>query len=351
MSLPPERPPKCSPTAPESTPMIRLTRRNLVRGSGALIATSTAGLIPAGCTPFGNGEDGLEQTPIPVSEQYPAVPPAPATPPPIGTLRFFSEQEAAILDPLVATIMPGSPEDPGAREAGVLNYIDHLLASSDTGFAQPTYLSPPFAIPYDGDTPPAADDAERIYVPRDLLYRYGYQSPNNLHEIYRQGLAAIDEIARSQFGTGFAGLSTEQLEQFVGDIASSKELSVPSEHQTEGTSLRGIGEAGGGVGYFPPAVEDFFETVRTHVIQGMFSDPLYGGNVDFAGWRLVGYPGAQRAYTPRDIAQPGTDREPQSLAQLPVFHPGHRPIGTDAEDNVILPVSGSDPFDDEDTGE
>ena len=29
--------------------------------------------------------------------------------------------------------------------------------------------------------------------------------------------------------------------------------------------------------------------------EGMFADPIYGGNRDFAGWKLIGYPGAQRA--------------------------------------------------------
>ena len=36
--------------------------------------------------------------------------------------------------------------------------------------------------------------------------------------------------------------------------------------------------------------------------EGMFSDPLYGGNRDYAGWKLVGYPGAQRAYTAHELA-------------------------------------------------
>ena len=33
----------------------------------------------------------------------------------------------------------------------------------------------------------------------------------------------------------------------------------------------------------------------------MFADPVYGGNKDFAGWRLVGFPGAQPAFTPADM--------------------------------------------------
>jgi gluconate 2-dehydrogenase gamma chain len=37
----------------------------------------------------------------------------------------------------------------------------------------------------------------------------------------------------------------------------------------------------------------FFILVRTHTIQGTFSDPFYGGNENFIGWNLIGYPGAR----------------------------------------------------------
>ena len=37
----------------------------------------------------------------------------------------------------------------------------------------------------------------------------------------------------------------------------------------------------------------FFNLVRTHTIQGTFSDPFYGGNENFIGWNLIGYPGSR----------------------------------------------------------
>ena len=36
-------------------------------------------------------------------------------------------------------------------------------------------------------------------------------------------------------------------------------------------------------------------------MEGMFADPIYGGNQDFAGWRLVGFPGAQAFFTSADM--------------------------------------------------
>jgi gluconate 2-dehydrogenase gamma chain len=40
---------------------------------------------------------------------------------------------------------------------------------------------------------------------------------------------------------------------------------------------------------------------RKHTMEGMFADPIYGGNKDFAGWRLVNFPGIQAVFTPADM--------------------------------------------------
>jgi Gluconate 2-dehydrogenase subunit 3 len=44
----------------------------------------------------------------------------------------------------------------------------------------------------------------------------------------------------------------------------------------------------------------FFALVRTHTIQGTFCDPAYGGNANFTGWDLIGYPGVRLAVTAED---------------------------------------------------
>jgi gluconate 2-dehydrogenase gamma chain len=50
-----------------------------------------------------------------------------------------------------------------------------------------------------------------------------------------------------------------------------------------------------------PSAQAFFNTLRTHTMEGMFADPIYGGNKDFASWRLVGFPGAQPLFSPADL--------------------------------------------------
>jgi gluconate 2-dehydrogenase gamma chain len=36
-------------------------------------------------------------------------------------------------------------------------------------------------------------------------------------------------------------------------------------------------------------------------MEGMFADPVYGGNKNFAGWNLLAFPGAQPLFTPADM--------------------------------------------------
>jgi gluconate 2-dehydrogenase gamma chain len=54
----------------------------------------------------------------------------------------------------------------------------------------------------------------------------------------------------------------------------------------------------------------FFELIRAHVLEGVFGDPRWGGNVDHAGWRLLDYPGPRREWTAADQA---LDHRPEAL--------------------------------------
>jgi hypothetical protein len=48
---------------------------------------------------------------------------------------------------------------------------------------------------------------------------------------------------------------------------------------------------------FTPNSATFFNLVRMHTLQGTFCDPYYGGNANFVGWDLLGYPGVRIAVT------------------------------------------------------
>jgi len=63
--------------------------------------------------------------------------------------------------------------------------------------------------------------------------------------------------------------------------------------------------------------------------EGTFCDPIYGGNLNLVGWKMIGYPGAQPAYSDADMAI-GFDQATKKIMTL-----------TDIEGMVMpLPTSG-----------
>ena len=71
---------------------------------------------------------------------------------------------------------------------------------------------------------------------------------------------------------------------------------------TTGRSDHGARSKARRPGFTWPTAQEFFNIVRTHTMEGMFADPLYGGNKDFAGWRLVVFP-ARRRFSRRRICR------------------------------------------------
>jgi gluconate 2-dehydrogenase gamma chain len=292
-----------------------LSRRNFLKGF--VITAASIPVVAAGCTPI------PEQTtasnagyhPSPPPPLNPDVPLAPDNPPNAAMLRTFTPHEARTVEALTARILPGTPDDPGAREAGVVTYIDNMLTYNE-GFTETTYREPPFAEVYEGSTPPDTDGTfETIQVSAEDIKRYGVQSILSPREVYRLGIIAVDAYARSKHESRFIDLSEEEQDGIIEDMVN--------------------GDAT--VGFDQFSSTSFFTILRRHTAEGMFSDPAYGGNRNMVGWQLIGYPGAQRAYTPDDIhREDGFVRPPQSLAQLHSYSPGEH-----AGDHVVLPVSGS----------
>src|SRR5205085_7933467 len=128
-----------------------------------------------------------------------------------------------------------------------------------------------------------------VWVKKSELPRYGFQSIQSPREIYRIGIASVDRYSQQKFQKKFVDLSEDQQDQIVSDMAADK-----------------------AEGFDKPSGKEFFTVLRTDTINGMFADPAYGGNKDMVGWKLIGYPGAQRAYTPTDIKSEGHIRSPQS---------------------------------------
>lgn len=119
-------------------------------------------------------------------------------------------------------------------------------------------------IPSDASGPGATEARVLRYVDKALD-----GDLSSSRAVYTAGIADTDAYARSRFGAGFA------------DLAGAQQDTVLSEME-DGTA---------------PGLRAFFELVREHALQGMFGDPVHGGNEDFAGWDLLGFTGVKMVYT------------------------------------------------------
>ena len=123
-------------------------------------------------------------------------------------------------------------------------------------------------IPSDANGPGALEAQAARYIDRALGGALA-----SSHDAYRSGLAAVDSYARMSKGSPFAQLSAPDQDAVLRDM----EANVASGFVTDAST--------------------FFNLVRAHTIQGTFCDPYYGGNADFVGWDLIGYPGVRLAVT------------------------------------------------------
>jgi gluconate 2-dehydrogenase gamma chain len=119
-------------------------------------------------------------------------------------------------------------------------------------------------IPADENGPGALEARADRFIDRALA-----GALKNQRAVYTSGLAAVDSYAQSAKGNSFAKLSAADQDAILTDLQAN----------------RATGFTGGS--------GPFFNLVRTHTIQGTFSDPFYGGNENFVGWDLIGYPGSR----------------------------------------------------------
>lgn len=93
---------------------------------------------------------------------------------------------------------------------------------------------------------------------------------------YSGGLAALNRYAEASRGAPFTQLPAIDQDSLLIDV-----------------------ETGAATG-FNGSSAAFFAMVLNHTHQGTFGDPYYGGNADFTGWDLVGYPGVRTMVSAAD---------------------------------------------------
>jgi hypothetical protein len=269
----------------------RLNRRTLLQGTGAAVAVGTASAASAALHPT------LAQDATPSAAGSPEAMPGMDMDTDRRAAEFFTVQEAATIDALTARIIPGDADDPGAHEAGVVFFIDRTLGGTNLGYDLKTYTQGPFPVTEEAQTAVEASSAPDLYravfIESDNISRYGFQSVMSPQEIYRRGLDFLDQHTQATYELDFVDLDASQQDEVITAL-----------QNNEADVFQG------------PSGSAFFSVLRNDTIKGMFSDPLYGGNIGKVGWLLIGYPGAQRIYSAEDMKNPSFSREPQSLDEL-----------------------------------
>jgi gluconate 2-dehydrogenase gamma chain len=170
-----------------------------------------------------------------------------------GTYEYLTAAEVAFLDAAVSRLIPQDELGPGAKETGVTFFLDRQLAGP-FGQASHWYMQGPWK---------KGEETQ------------GYQSRMAPAELYRAAIAAIDKYCGDKFsGKKFSELAPGDQDQVLKAV------------EKGDADLKTV------------EAKSFFTMFLQNTIEGFFSDPIYGGNRDMAGWKLIGFPGARYDYRP-----------------------------------------------------
>lgn len=199
----------------------------------------------------------------------PAASPGPPAGPRAYRWKALSAHQASVVEEAAARLIPGPTDDPaeaghpGAREAGVVYYIDGLLGAF--AWATPrVFAGGPFSDRHGS----SQDDMARFLALSPVQRRAWTERVTNLRGQYSAGVEALDAAA----GGDFSGASPDRQDAILAR------------------------DPGG-----------FATLVFGHAIEGMYSNPEYGGNRNQMGWRDIGFPGDSQpdGYRPDQVDAPG----------------------------------------------
>ena len=184
-----------------------------------------------------------------------------------GERLFFDEHQWVTIEAAMSRVIP-TDDQPGAKEAGTVEFLDRYLSGIGFVYAKP-----------DGS------GFEQLDGKRAEAWQ---QRIDILREKYVQGIEELDRRSRAQFDADFARLTAEQQDQILAKMER-------PEQQTD------VEEAQATAAFAPvePAMQqtsaeidlDFFPLLALHTRQGFYADPIYGGNKDRVGWKLIGFDG------------------------------------------------------------
>lgn len=177
---------------------------------------------------------------------------------------FFSEHEWNTIEAAAARIIP-TDHDPGAREARSVVFIDRYLSGIDYVYA-------------------SADGSGFLQL-AGAEANAARARNNTMKQLYREGLAELDAVARLHGVVDFVSADDETQDAILVKLSGNPKPGHVrlDEHEVFYSRLQGNTDQG----------KSFFETLCFHVRQGFYADPVYGGNKDRIGWKVIGFPGPE----------------------------------------------------------
>jgi gluconate 2-dehydrogenase gamma chain len=215
--------------------------------------------------------------------------------------RFFDDIQRRTIEAAMARIIP-TDDEPGASEAGAIDFLDRYLSGIDYIYAKP-----------DGS------GFARLERKRAEAWRRRIEI---VRSKYLDGIEELNQRGRAEFGDDFADLAPDQ-----------QDLILAMMEQPDRDEERAREEEQAVAGFAPPepalqqiAAEidlDFFPLLVLHTRQGFLADPIYGGNRDRVGWDVIGFPG------PPSLAEAHAGR----YSTLPYFYSPDTRAVTDKKAN------------------
>ena len=232
-----------------------IPRRNFLLGAGTVVA---AGLAPAAAADAQQPNAAAAVSPAAANEQE--------------ALLTLTATEAAFFSAAADTMIPADELSPSGSACGVVIFIDRQLAGAWGGGAK-MYRSGPFA----------KGKPEQ-----------GYQLPLTPREFFAAGVVAVNAWSRKTYGRDFDRLPPKERETALKELEAGK-AALPDFNGKQ-----------------------FFGALLQITMEGFFADPIYGGNRNKAGWRMVGYPGLPAIYAALidEYRNKRYQVEPQSIADF-----------------------------------
>ncbi|AGB38628.1 gluconate 2-dehydrogenase subunit 3 family protein [Natronococcus occultus] len=293
---------------PDTNPRFDFTRREAIAAGGGFVGLSIVARRAAASSEF--SLEDVEEAEI--EEQG---------------LQFFSLEQGQIVQDMANRIYPSDDNGPGAPEAGVVYFIDRQM-NQDWGQGERWYMEGPFpgveqldldtgveeATPIGGPVggegvgepaehdgadegdghdaddgedeieddeaaeeveeqegdpgEPEEDDVEVEWAGEEPAEGQGWQQPLTPAEAYTYSIDFVEAYCEAEYDESFVDLDGDEQDEVIEAL-----------QNDEVGTFRGLEPS------------DFFGLLRANTLEGMFADPMYGGNQEMIGWRLKNFPG------------------------------------------------------------